>query len=86
MRIEKRLIQAFACITWGLIVSRADDQRGFSDEVLDSWEKEEENSNLFNFRHNNIKDNSYNFSYDTGWSATGRSFFTSSATSTDAST
>jgi len=74
MGIEKKLIQAFAFVTWGLITSRADDLRGFSDEVLDSWEEEEEGANLFNFRHNNIKDNSYNFSYDTGWSATGRSF------------
>ena len=29
---------------------RADDLRGFSDEVLDSWEEEEEGANLFNFR------------------------------------
>ena len=33
-----------------VLFTRADDQRGFSDEVLDSWEEEEENTNLFNFR------------------------------------
>jgi len=78
MGIEKKMIKAvLASITWGLISSRADDVRGFSDDLLDSWEKEEEgekSSQLFNFRHNNVKDSSYNYSYDTGWSATGRSF------------
>ena len=32
------------------ILIRADNLRGFSDEVLDSWEEEEEGGNLFNFR------------------------------------
>ena len=36
-------------ITITILFLRADDQRGFSDKVLDSWE-EGEGADLFNFR------------------------------------
>ena len=38
---------------YNILFLRADELRGFSDDLLDSWEKEEEgekSSQLFNFR------------------------------------
>lgn len=42
------------------------------DHWTDLLEKEE--GPLYNYYHTNVVDQSYNFSYDTGWSSTGRSF------------